>query len=140
MIEIRFSDGTYGKEVDLSGLPAELRKIEQLIIELVESEQEEVCIIQAGRADPSPYDYCLSSLLIRKTATLIKVSVIGESLQVEGEMEKLRIFADWFSFEDDTWSGYHRHFDSLGNEKWVDVRSQELVISVRNSIKRELPT
>jgi hypothetical protein len=140
MIEICCSDGTERKQIDLSGLPAELRKIEQLIIELVESEQEEVCIIQAGRADPSPYDYCLSSLLIRKTATLIKVSVIGESLQVEGEMENLRTFAGWFSFEDDTWSGYHHHFDSSGNEDWVDVSSDDLVISVKNSIKRELPT
>jgi hypothetical protein len=136
MIEIRYSDKPHGKEIDLSGLPVDLRKIQQLIIGLLKSEQKEACSIQARVVDPSPYDRCLSSLLIRKTETLIKVSVLGESLQVEGDIEKLRIFADWFSFEDSTWSGYHCHFDHLDNEDWVDASSQELVISVRNSVRR----
>jgi hypothetical protein len=138
MIEIRCSDGNEG--IDLSGSPAELRDIQQLIVELVKSEQQEVCVMQAAMVDPSPYDYCVSSLLIRKTKTPIKISVIGESLQVEGDIKKLNIFADWFDFDDSTWSGYHCHFDNLGNEDWVDVSSQNLVISVRNSIKRELST
>jgi hypothetical protein len=36
MIEIRCSDGNEG--IDLSGSPAELRDIQQLIVELVKSE------------------------------------------------------------------------------------------------------
>ena len=136
MIEIRFSDSDYGGEIELSGLPKDLIDIQQSIRNLIQNKNQQVCVVKATIVDPSPYDVCLSSLSIRKNNCFIKVSVSANSLQIEGESEKLEIFADWFEFDDNTWSGYHLHFDYYGNESWVEANSSSLVISVRNLLKR----
>ena len=123
-------------EVSLSGLPQALRGIKQSILDLIKSEGQQACIIQCKVVDPSPYEVCLTSLSIIKTDNSIKVSICGDSLKIEGDIEKLETFANWFDFDDDTWSGYHVHFDSLGCEQWVNVASIPLIISVQNSVER----
>jgi hypothetical protein len=135
MIEIYFSDSAHGEEIELSGSPESLRGVQQSILDLLQDEKSQVCVIQANIVDPAPYERCLISLLIRKTDSSISVSVSDESLQIEGEPEKLKIFSNWFDFDDDTGSGYHCHFDHLGKEEWVDPASSALVLSVKNSTK-----
>lgn len=134
MIEIRSSNNS--DEIDLSGLPKDLRGIQQSILDLLQNEHQKICIIQAKVIDPLPYDICLSSLLISKTHASVKVSVSGNFLKIEGDTDKLETLASWFQFDDDTWSGYHSHFDHFGCEEWVDSTSSPLIISVRNSVKR----
>ncbi len=122
-------------EIELAGLPKDLRDVQQLILNLIQNEDAQVCAVRAAAIDPSPYDGCLDSLSIRKGNSSIKVSVSANSLQIEGEPKKLEIFADWFNFSDDTRSGYHVHFDYFENEKLVDANSNSLVIAVRSSVK-----
>lgn len=132
MIEIRFSDSPHGGEIELSGLPKDLRNVQQSILNLVQNKNQQFCAIEAAMVDPSPYKVCLNSLHIHKCDGFIRVWVSENSLQIEGESEKLEIFATWFEFDDDTVSGYHHHFDYYGNEWWVDANSSPLVISARD--------
>lgn len=132
MIEIRFSKNSHGEEIDLSGLPKDLRGIKQSIFDLLQHKNQQVCIIKAKIVKPSPDEVCLSSLSIIKTNSSIKISVSGNCLHIEGDAEKLEIFSSWFEFDDDTRSGYHQHFEHFGNEEWVDSTSSSLVISVKN--------
>ena len=136
MIEIRFSDSSNGGEIDLSGLPTDLRDIRQSILNLIQDKDQQVCVVKAAIVDPSPYKVCLSFVSICKGDNPIKITVSKNSLQIEGESKNLETFAGWLEFDDDTWAGYHHHFDYFGNEEWVDVNSSSLVISVRNSVKR----
>lgn len=135
MIEIRFSDRSYGGEIDLSGSPEELRDVRQSILKLIQVQDRQNCIIEAEAIDPAPYDTCLNFLAICKSNSLLKVSVSANSLQVEGELNKLEIFADWFNFPDDTECDYHNHLDYFGNEWWVNPNSSSLIIAVKNSVK-----
>jgi hypothetical protein len=135
MIQILCSALSHGEEIAIRGTPKDLRKVQRSILDLLQNGKLQDCVIKAKMVDASPYDRCLSSLLIRKTDSSIKVSVSDKSLQVEGNAEKLEVFSSWFDFDDDAWSGYHCHFDYVGNEDWVDSASSALVISVGNSVR-----
>ncbi|BAZ51805.1 hypothetical protein JMG10_38835 [Nostoc ellipsosporum NOK] len=130
MIHIRFSNNSYGSEINLSGTPADLRSIRQSILELLQSQDVQICIL-ANEVDPAPYDSCLNSLLICKSDCSLKVMLSASSLKIEGTLEKLKVFAGWFDFSDSTESGYHNHFDYYEGNEWVDPASVPLVISVQ---------
>ncbi|MFW9263635.1 hypothetical protein [Nostoc sp. CALU 546] len=130
MIYIRFSNNSYGGEIDLSGTSTDLKSIRQSILELLQSQDVQICI-PANEVDPAPYDSCLNSLLIRKSDCSLKVMVSASSLRIEGTAEKLKVFAGWFDFNDSTESGYHNHFNYYEGNEWVDPASVPLVISVQ---------
>ncbi len=132
-VEIRFSSNG---ELDISGSTPALRKIGQSMLDLINDKDRLNCVIEARIVDPAPYDNCLSYVSISKSETLTKVSVVGNYLQIEGDTESLERFATWFDFDDDTWSGYHHHFDYWEGNSYVDPDSMSLVIMVKNSIKR----
>jgi hypothetical protein len=132
-VEIRFSNQG---ELDISGSTPALRQIGQAMLDLVNNKERENCIIEGAIVDAQPYDGCLSAVSIIKSDTLTKVSVVEDYLQIEGDSKSLKGFASWFDFPDDTWSGYHHHFDYWDGNEWVDPDSMSLVIAVKNSIER----
>lgn len=132
MIEIRFSNGSGGGEIDFSGTPKELRNVRQSILNFIQNKAQQVCVIEAATINPSPYDICLSALSICKSSSSIKVSVFANSLQIDGEPKKLETFADLFNFEDDTSSNYHSHFEHHENNELINANSISLIISVRS--------
>ncbi|MBW4488991.1 MAG: hypothetical protein KME12_14480 [Trichocoleus desertorum ATA4-8-CV12] len=135
MIEIRFGDSPHGIEIELSGLPKDLRNVQQSILNLVRNKSQQFYVIKAAIVDPFPYKVCLSSLHIYKNDSFVRVWVSENSLQIEGDSEKLEIFAAWFEFDDGNVEGYHHHFDYYGNEWWVNANSNPLVISVRDPVQ-----
>jgi hypothetical protein len=66
---------------------------------------------------------------------LIKVSVAENALRIEGEPDKLKIFAEWFDFDDELESNYHVHFDHFGHECLVAPDSSSLIISAKKTTK-----
>ena len=132
-VEIRSSNSG---ETEISGSTTALRKISQSMLDLISDRGRVNCVIEGVMVDPDPYDVCLSYVLISKSNTLTKVSVVGNYLQIEGDYNSLEYFATWFDFEDDTWSGYHNHFDYWEGNEYVDPDSMSLVIMVKNLIKR----
>jgi hypothetical protein len=132
-VEIRFS---HQGELDISGSTPALRQISQAMLDLVNDKERSNCIIKGATIDPYPYKSCLSAVSISKSDTLTKVSVVGDYLQIEGDSESLENFATWFDFDDDTWSGYHCHFDYWEGNSHVYPDSMSLVIAVKNSIER----
>lgn len=130
MIAIRFNNDCSGGEVELSGTVQELQNIRQSILNLIQIQDVRVCI-PAAEVEPTPYNCCLKALSIFKTNGSIKVSVFENFLKIEGEPDNLESLAEWFDFDENTRSGYHRHFDYYEGNKWVDPRSIVLIISVR---------
>jgi hypothetical protein len=128
VIQIRFSDG----ELDISGSPQALRQVSNAMLALIRDPSQAFVSVEAATIDPAPYNVCLSRLLIVKTDGLIKLSVLGQALQIEGDPAKLENFAHWFDFDDHTHSGYHAHFDYLGlDDDPVDPDSISLVIAIK---------
>ncbi|NEO94461.1 MAG: hypothetical protein F6K56_31435 [Moorea sp. SIO3G5] len=125
MIKIRLS---HSPPIEVSGLPKDLRNVQQSIVNLIQNKNQQFCVIEAKMLDPYPYDVCLSSLYIYKSESFIRVWVSENSLHIEGESENLEILATWFEFDDDTKYGYHHHFGYFGNQSWVDANSSSLII------------
>jgi hypothetical protein len=132
IIGIRFSGTANSGELGLSGSPRVLRSVSESILNFIQNKDQIIHVIEASIVDPNPYDICLKSLSICKSNTLIKISVLANSLYIHGSLENLDILASSFEFDDDTWSGYHHHVDLWD---WIDPTSISLVISVENSIK-----
>ena len=121
------------EEIDLSGSLKELRDVYQLLLDFIQDRERKLCVIEAATVNPSPYDVCLNYLYVWKSNSSIKVSVSVNCLQIEGEPNKLKAFANWFNFRDNTVSNYHGHFDYLGhNGDLIDANSTPLVISVKS--------
>jgi hypothetical protein len=132
-IKIYFSGAANSGELCLSGSPKALRYVSESILNFIQNKDQIICVIQANIVDPTPYDVCLKSLSICKSNTLIKISVLANSLYIHGSLENLDILTSSFEFDDDTWSGYHHHVDLWD---WIDPTAISLVISVKNSIQR----
>lgn len=123
------------EEIELSGSPKELRDVRQLILNLIQDRERVTCVVETATVNPFPYNLCLSSLRICKSNGFIRVSIFESCLQIEGELDKLEAFAEWFNFDDETLSGYHCHFEYLGSDDLTDVNSNSLVISIKSSTK-----
>ncbi|MCY7337457.1 MAG: hypothetical protein LH613_14800 [Chamaesiphon sp.] len=132
-IEISFSGTNHAGELDISGSPQALRGVSNSILNFIHDKDQIICVIEAAIVDPTPYDICLNSLSICKSNTLIKISVLANSLYIHGSLDNLDSLANSFEFDDDTWSGYHHHVDGWD---WIDPDTIPLVIAVKNSIKR----
>lgn len=136
MITIQFSDSPRGGELGIYGVPKDLCVVQQSILALLRSQEQQSCVVEAEMVDPYPYSTCLDTLQIQKSNGLIRVWISRKSLHIAGKPENLEILASWFEFDEDSKPGYHHHFDYLGNEWWIDTDSIPLVIGV--PIKRQM--
>ncbi|MCY7286385.1 MAG: hypothetical protein LH679_23805 [Cyanobacteria bacterium CAN_BIN43] len=99
---------------------------------MIQADETQVDVSAAVDFDPAPYSSRLSFLIIRKSKRSTKVAIVTDRLDVEGEPEKLEVFADWFDFEADaSHYQYHCHFEYYPGDRWIDPASLPLVISVR---------
>ena len=69
---------------------------------------------------------------IHKTFGPTKVSTDGRSvLRVEGAAENILRFMSWFDVPEDSYSGWHRHFDRLDGSPHVAEDCLDVVVGVR---------
>ena len=102
MIEISFSGTNYAGNLDISGSPRALRGVSNSILDLIHDKERIIFVVEAAVVDPTPYDICLNSLSICKSNTLLKISVLANSLYIHGSLDNLDSLASSFGFEEDT--------------------------------------
>lgn len=131
MIEIRWNEKT--NEINLGGTLQNLRYVRQSILHLIETDEIQVNISANVNFDPAPYSSLLSFLTIRKGVGSIRVTIATDCLEIEGDIAKLAVFAEWVNFEDSAFN-YHCHLDYYEGNEWIAPDSLSLVISVRSSV------
>ena len=129
MIEIRYSPPN---ELDISGTADELQTVRREILNLIESNLEQISFAADLSVAPSPYESALVKLVVVKGECPTKISLTDEKeIQVEGTADCLEGFASFFDFKPDVGKGAHSHFEYYDGNEWVAPDSIPLVISVK---------
>jgi hypothetical protein len=131
MIVIRYTNAT--NEIDLSGMPVELRAARDRVLEVANGVAE-VMIEADPASDPRPYDRCLPGLRVRLGEGPTRITLAEDGfLEAVADVARLSCFASYLDFPDDSPAGYHTHYDSCWGEEWVAADSFPLVISMRKT-------
>jgi hypothetical protein len=129
MIEIRYSPQS---GIDISGSYTELQNIKEQIERLVATQARAFTIEANLNADPQSYDKTLSRVTIEAGEGPTKVTVInGNEVYISGAGENLDVFASFLSFDAESPSGDHHHYEYYDSNEWIDKDSEPVVISVR---------
>ena len=145
MLQIRYSPGQHAPgahpaggvwspgEVDICGSVGDLRRIRERVISFLQSSETVLAIGDADSIfDPHPYQRAIPAMEIHKTFGPTKVSTDGRSvLRVEGAAENILRFMSWFDVPEDSYSGWHRHFDRLDGSPHVAEDCLDVVVGVR---------
>ncbi|MEH1941522.1 MAG: hypothetical protein V7L01_15070 [Nostoc sp.] len=126
MIQIRYGQD----EINITGIPEELRSIRHQILNLLQIHEVQVDISADANFDPAPYNR-LDSLLICQAIGAVKFSVSANFLKVEGEASKLAVLAECFNFSDSSRRGLHSHVEYYQGHEWIASDSIPCVIGVR---------
>ena len=145
MLQIRYSPGNHPPgahppgtvwspgEVDISGSAGDLRRVRERVLSFLQSTETVLAIGDADSIfDPHPYQRAIPAMEIHKTFGPTKVSTDGRSvLRVEGAAENILSFMSWFDVPENSYSGWHRHFDRLDGSPHVAEDCLDVVVGVR---------
>src|SRR2546423_8498146 len=109
MIEIRY---TAPFDLDISGTVAELQAVRRTILNLIESDLDQVSFAADSSVEPSPYDSALAKLVVVKGQCPPKASVKNEKeVHVEGAAYCLEAFASFLAFKPEAGTGVHSPYE-----------------------------
>jgi hypothetical protein len=115
-------------ELDISGSPAELQEIATTLANLTPGQR---CRFTADlTAEPAPYDRLLGVFEATASGGPVRVSVVGDAVQVTGGSEMLKRLGSFFEFPEGTQSGTHRHHEWWEGNDDITPDSRPLVLSV----------
>ena len=115
------------RELELSGTPAELRVVVQMLAALRPGQR---CRFPADTgADPTPYTRVVAVFEVAASDGPVRVSVSGDKLLENGSPEMLSRFASFFSFSDTDLPGAHRHHEWWEGNEYVAPDSRPLIMT-----------
>jgi hypothetical protein len=130
MIRIRYA---YTKEADISGAAHELRNVRQLLLHFIQSSEQSFTIQTDTAYNPEPYDLVIEKLIVVKSDHFISVEfdTKEKSVAISAAPYFLNLFAEYFDFSEETFQGYHAHFEYYEDHPFIAENSVPLVISVQ---------
>jgi hypothetical protein len=129
MIRLRYSPTS---DVDLSGSLTELHDLRASILALLDSLAHEMTIETDGKFNPSPYEFRLRALSIKKGQGPVLVSITPEQvLQIKGAADNLRAFTSFLDFPPDDPFPSHIHYEYYPDNEWIAPGSLPLVLSIK---------
>ena len=111
-------------EADLSASSSALAHLAHSIREL-KTGQEYRCSADTA-PDPRPYEHCLGGLRVVAGNGLVRVSVDGALLVIEGDKSNLERFTSFLALKE---PGAHSHYGYYEGNLYVARNSQPLVVS-----------
>ena len=120
---VRISEKT--GEIELAGNAKELNFLSRQL-----SIDHATVSLEHKNLNPFPYSKNLESIRIRHyPERLVKISVEGESLLIEGSPEKLRILSENLEANGNEPEGYHLHIEHFDDHFYLSNDSAPLVVS-----------
>jgi hypothetical protein len=128
MLRIRY---TAPLDLEISGSVQTLQNVSTGIFDLVRSDKARLLLTANTHFDPHPYKIAIPQLLITRGTDLLALTVETEAqLHIDGSRAHLEILADWFSFDPQSPSKTHAHFEYYDEHPFIASHSVPLVITV----------
>ncbi|HLQ24577.1 MAG TPA: hypothetical protein VK138_01720 [Acidiferrobacterales bacterium] len=118
-------------ELDISGSASDLQAVRAQLLALAQGSNTQFVVEADKEATPKPYLRSLSAIKGRVTVGPIRVSVIDDSVEVEGSKDSFLGFASFFDFDKNSLQGEHTHHEYYEGNQFVHPLSVPLVVSIR---------